>query len=120
MVRDATSVAPHHEVRPQDELPLAFQNYGVNVAAVVGLLAMHRTAVAEKTLVGIGVDPGVIDEKHAGVFQPLADIAGQIEHGMAVARSGYEIARVLRVGLDKPLDKFVADFVGGLADQRTN
>src|SRR5579863_6410607 len=99
---------------------LSFQNNGVNVAAVVRLLAMHRASVAETARIGIGVDADVVDDEHAGIFEPLADEAGEVDHRMAFARGGKEEQGVLRINLQKPFDEFVADFVGVLADQGTD
>ncbi len=89
----------------------------MHVAAVVRLLAMHRTAVAEEELVGIGVDADVVDHQHAGVFQPHPDETGQIEHRMAAAFAGLEEPRILGVGVEKTFDEFATHFIGVLADQ---
>src|SRR5579872_955745 len=96
----------------------ALQNYGVNMAAVIGLRPMHRAAIAEEALVGIGVDAEVIDYKHAGIFKPLADQSGQIEHRVAFAPGWNEKDGIVGVVLNKAFDEFVADLVGVLADQR--
>src|SRR5580692_8127742 len=69
----------------------AFKNYGVNVAAVVGFLAMQGTAVTEKTLIRISVDASVVDHQHAGMFEPAADEAGEIEHRVPFARRRQEV-----------------------------
>ena len=90
----------------------------MNVAAVISLLAMHGTAVAEKTLVGISIDPGVVNEQHAGMFEPPADEAGQVEHRVACARGGQEVERIRCIGFHKPFDEFATYFVGFLSDQR--
>src|SRR6266851_10295595 len=97
--------------------PLGFQNDGVNVAAVVRLVAMDGAAVAVAALVGIGVDIEIVDHQDAGVFEPHPDEAGEIEHRMAVADGGKEEYRVVRVGLDEAFDEFAAHLVAVLADQ---
>src|SRR6185437_5619379 len=81
--------------------PSAFQNNGVNVAAVVGLFAVHRTTVAEEARVGIGVDTDIVDDEDAGIFQPAADEAGKIEHGVSLAGGGHEEQRVFGIRFDK-------------------
>src|SRR5271156_5890703 len=101
-------------------MSLALKNYGVNVAAIVRFLAMHGAAVAEKAFVGIGVDAGVVDHEHAGIFEPPADETGEIEHRMPFARCWQEVEGILRVRLHKPVDEFAADFIGWLADQGTD
>src|SRR3954468_17576395 len=88
--------------------------------AVVRLLAVHRAPVAVKTLIRIGIDAGVVDDGHAGVFEPYPYKAGEIEHRVALARRGKEEQRVLRIGLDEALDELSPDFVGVLADQGTD
>src|ERR1700687_3817046 len=83
-----------------------FQREGMNIPPVIGLFAMHRASVAVKTLVGIGIDAGVVDHQHAGVFQPHPDETGEIEHCMALARGGNEKHRMLGIRLDEALDEF--------------
>src|SRR5216683_2093218 len=100
--------------------PLAFQNDGVNVAAVVRLVAMDGAAVAVEALVGIGVDIEIVDHQDAGVFEPHPDEAGEIEHRMAVAGGGKEEHRVVGVGLDEADHEFGADLIALLADQGTD
>ena len=92
----------------------------MNVAAVIRLLAMHGAAVAEKAFVGIGVDTGIVDHEHAGIFKPPADQPGEIEQRMAIARRGQEVNGVVGIGLDEPFDEFGADLVGMLTDQRAD
>src|SRR5262247_3821966 len=72
------------EPPPRKQL-FAFQRDRVHVAAIVRLFPVHRAAIAEAALVGIGVDAEIVDDKHAGIFQPQADQAGEIEHRVAVA-----------------------------------
>src|SRR5882762_4286696 len=88
--------------------------------AVVRLGQMHRAAVAEAALVGIGIDADVVDHQDPGVFEPHPDKTGEIEHRMALARRGNEERGILRVSLDEPLDEFAAHFVRVLADQGTD
>src|SRR5258707_15598633 len=92
----------------------------MNVPAVIRLLPVHRAPVAIKTLVGIGIDAGVVDHQHAGIFEPGPDEAGEIEHRMALAAGGNEEQRVLRIVLHEALDEFAADFVRMLSDQGTD
>src|SRR5215468_9184368 len=82
-------------------MPSAFQDYGMNVAAIVRLVAMHRAAVAVETRVGVGVDTEIVDHQHAGIFQPHADEAGEIEHRVAIALCGNEEHRVIGIMLDE-------------------
>src|SRR5882724_1305223 len=100
--------------------PSSFQNDGVNVAAVVRLLAMHGAAVAVEALVGIGIDAEIVDHQDAGVFEPHPDEAGEIEHGVSFARGGKEEHRVVGVLLDEAFDELRADLVARLADQGTD
>src|SRR5258707_10398544 len=79
--------------------PLAFQNDGVNVAAVVRLVAMDGAAVVVATLVGIGGDIEIVDHQGAGGFEPHPDEGGEIEHRMVVAGGGEEGQRVVGGGL---------------------
>jgi hypothetical protein len=51
MVRDAASQLLTMRVLAVGLTTAAFQNNGMNVAAVVRLLAMHRAAIAEEALV---------------------------------------------------------------------
>ena len=83
----------------------------MDVAAVVRLLPVHRAAVAVEALVGIGVDADVIDHQDAGILQPHADEAGEIEHGMARSNRGDEKHAVLGVGIQEALDEFAADLI---------
>src|ERR1700744_6200457 len=99
---------------------LTFKNYGMNVAAVVRFLAMHGAAIAEKALVRVSVDAGIVDQQHAGIFEPPADKACEVEHRVSLARGGQEVARIGSVCLHEPLDEFGAYFVGRLADQRAD
>src|SRR6266404_9978308 len=96
------------------------QHDGMNVAAVVRLAPMHRAAIAVAALVGIGIDADVVDHQDAGVFEPHPDKTGEIEHRMALARRGNEEHRILRIGLDEPLDEFAAHVITVLADQRAD
>jgi len=79
MVRDAAPRLLTMRVLTAGLTTAAFKNYGVNVAAVIRFLAMHGAAVAEKAFVGIGVDAGVVDHEHAGIFESPADKAGEID-----------------------------------------
>ncbi len=79
---------------------------------------MHRAAVAEKALVGIGVRADIVDHQHARVFEPHPDETGEIEHRVTLARRRKEEQRIFRIGLHESFDEFVADFVRALADQR--
>src|SRR5262245_56467901 len=91
-----------------------FQNDGMNVAAVIRLVAMDRAAVAIEALVGIGVDAEIVDHQDAGVFEPHPDEAGEVEHRVSLARGGKEEHRVVGVRLDEALDEFGADLVARL------
>src|SRR5579871_5842661 len=111
----AASGERQRAARRQRVGPSALQNYGVNMAAVIGLRPMHRAAIAEEALVGIGVDAEVIDHKHACLFKPPADQSGQIEHRMAFAPGWNKKDGIVGVVLNKAFDEFVADLVGVLA-----
>src|SRR5712671_1515855 len=84
---------------------------GMNVAAVIRLLPVHRAEVAIKTLVGIGIDADVVDHQDAGVFEPHPDQSHKVEHRMSLTLGGNEKHGVLRIGLDKAFDEFAADLV---------
>ena len=77
-------------------LPLCsrFERDRVDVPAVVRLLAMHRAAIAEEALVGVGVETKVVDHQDAGGLQPRPDEAGEVEHRMAGTICGNEIRGV--------------------------
>src|SRR5260370_25978858 len=69
------------------------QSDRIHVAAVIGFGAMGSAAEAEKPLgIGIGAKPDILDMADARPGQPRADIAGKVEHGMAVARGRREEA----------------------------
>src|SRR5579863_10302691 len=69
------------------------QHDRVHVAAVIGLAAMGGAAETEKPGgVGIGAKGDILDLLDAGAGEPRADIAGEIEHGMTLARRGFEEA----------------------------
>src|SRR4029077_21181375 len=96
---------------------LFFKRNRVDMPAVIRLLAMHGPSIAEEALVGIGVDAEIVNHQDAGIFQPHADEAGEIEHSVTVALARQEEQCVLRVGVDETFDELAADFVARLADQ---
>ena len=51
----------------------------------------HRMYGIAEGFVGIGIDAGVVDHKHAGIFESPADKAGEIEHRMPFARRRQEV-----------------------------
>src|ERR1700719_1748020 len=64
----------------------AGQSDRIHVAAVIGLGAVGGAAEAVKPLrIRIGAKPDIFDMADARPGQPRADIAGEGEHGMAVA-----------------------------------
>src|SRR5580658_8999747 len=91
------------------------------MAAVIGFGAVGGAAEAEKPLrIGIGAKPNILDMADAGPGQPRADIAGKIEHGMAVARCRREetvAGGVFRVEAGK---KIGANLIIGLPDHRSD
>src|SRR5215470_10847100 len=99
---------------------LGLQRDRVDVAAVVRLLAVHGAAIAVAARVGIGVDAEIIDHEHAGILQPQADEAGEVEHRMSLALARQEEAPMFGIRIEETLDEFGTDFVGVLADQRTD
>src|ERR1700730_7049425 len=65
----------------------------IHVAAGIRLGAVGGAAEAEKPLgIGIGAKPDILDVADARPGQARADIAGKVEHGVAVARSRCEEA----------------------------
>src|SRR6476469_6823784 len=99
------------------ELTSRLQCNRMNVPAVIRLFAVHRAAVAKKTLVGIGIDADIVDHQDAGVFEPHPDQSRKVEHRMVLALGGNEKHGAFRIGLEKAFDEFAADFVGVLANQ---
>src|SRR5580700_568918 len=91
---------------------LAGQSYRVHMAAVIGFGAMGGAAEAEKPLrIRIGAKPDILDVADARPRQPRADIAGKVEHGMAVACSRREEAVAGGVLGVKAGNKIGADLV---------
>src|SRR5580700_1904458 len=100
---------------------LAGQSDRIHVAAVIGFGAVGGAAEAVKPLgVGIGAKPDILDAADARPDQPRADIAGQVEHGMAVAPSRREEAVAGGVFCVKAGNQIGADFVIGLPDHRSD
>src|SRR6185437_2005816 len=90
----------------------------MDVTAIVRLVPMHRAAVAVEARVGIGVDADIVNHQHPGILEPHPDKAGEIEHGVVLARRGNEVQCILRIGRDESLDEFAAYLIAVLADQR--
>ena len=89
----------------------------VAVAAVVGLGAVGRAAVAEEIFrLGVGADPEVLDPADLRPLEPGEDMAGEVEHGVAVGLRAGKEPRVLRVDLKEPRDELRADLVALLAN----
>jgi len=53
--RAGTQIVAEIEIAEPGHETLRFQRDGVDVTAVIRLLAMHRAAIAEEALVGVGV-----------------------------------------------------------------
>src|SRR5580700_11307636 len=97
----------------------AGQSDRIHVAAVVGFGAVGGAAEAVKPLrIGIGAKPDILDMADARPGQPRADIAGKVEHGMAVACGRREEAMAGGVFGVKAGNKIGADLVIGLPDHR--
>src|SRR5262249_56680506 len=92
---------------------------GVDVAPVVGLVAVGAAAVAEEPRgIGIGAVAEVLDLAHAGGGEAGGDIAGKIEQGVLRRRRGPEESFVRSVlGLEAG-DEFGSGLVIRLADGR--
>src|SRR5262249_62036301 len=62
------------------------QGDGIDVAPVVRLGAMGGAAIAEKPgRIGIGAQTQILDLVDTSKLEPHGDIAGEIEHGVAIA-----------------------------------
>src|ERR1700722_3298864 len=100
---------------------LADQSDRIHMAAVIGLGAVGGAAEAEKPLgVGIGAKPDILDVAEARPGQPRADIAGKVEHGMAVARGRREETVAGGIFSVEAGNKVGADLVIGLPDHRSD
>src|SRR3984893_6234433 len=96
---------------------LAGQSDRIHVAALVVFGAVGGAAKAEKSLgIGIGAKPDILDVADARPGQARADIAGKVEHGMAVARGRCEETAAGGVFCVKAGNKIGADLVTGLPD----
>src|SRR6202521_6423440 len=83
-----------------------------DVAAVVGLGAMGRAAVAEEIFrLPVGANPEVLDPADLRPLEPVQDITGEVEHGVAAGLRAGKEPRVLRVDLKEPRDELRADLV---------
>src|SRR6202030_2029089 len=74
----------------------------------------------EPLRIGIGAKPDILDVADARPGQPRADIAGEIEHGVAVARGRREETVAGGVFGVKAGKKIWADLVIGLAGHRSD
>src|SRR3984893_12307894 len=100
---------------------LAGQSDRIHVAAVVGFGAVGGAAEAVKPLrIRIGAKPDILDMADARPGQPRADIAGKVEHGMAVARGRREETVAGSIFCVKAGNKVGADLVIGLSDHRSD
>src|SRR6202140_1709123 len=91
------------------------------MAAVIGFGAVGGAAEAEKPLrIDIGTKPYILDVADARPGQPRADIAGKVEHGVAVAGSRREEAVAGAVFGVKAGNEIWADLVIGLPDHRSD
>src|ERR1700693_6000117 len=82
---------------------------------------MLRPAIAEEArLFAIGAKPKIGDGADAGPRQPLADIAGKVEMGLAGALISDEEGRAFRLLGKEALEIFPADLVGLLRDGGAN
>src|SRR5580704_17570473 len=89
------------------------------MAAVIGFGTVGGAAEAEKPLrIGVGAKPDILDVANARPGQPRADIAGKVEHGMAVAGRRREEAVAGGVFCVKAGHEIGADLVMGLPDHR--
>src|SRR5580704_5500809 len=97
------------------------QSDRIHVAAVIGFSAVGGAAEAVKPLrIGIGAKPDILDMADARPGQPRADIAGKVEHGMAVARSRHEETVAGGIFCVETGNKVGADLVIGLPDRRSD
>src|SRR5580692_10492074 len=97
------------------------QSDRIHMAAVIGFGAVGGAAEAEKPLrIGIGTKPDILHVADARPGQPRADIAGKVEHGMAVAGSWGEEAAAGGVFCVKAGHEIGADLVIGLPDHRSD
>ena len=81
---------------------------------------MGRAAVAEEArLVGIGVEPQVLEPADAGAGGALGDIGLEVEHGVARPAARNEEALRRLSGFRESGDELGADFVGRLRDAGT-
>src|SRR5580704_17315570 len=100
---------------------LAGQSDRIHVAAVIGFGAVGGAAEAVNPLgIGIGAKSDIFDVADARPGQPRADIAGEVEHGMAVARAWREEAVAGGVFCVEAGNKVGADLVIGLPDHRSD
>src|SRR5262249_58729763 len=90
---------------------------GVDVAPVVGLVAVDAAAIAEEPrCIGISAVAEVLDPADAGGGEAVGDIAGKIEQGVLRRRRGPEESLVRRVRDEETGDEFGPDLVIRLAD----
>src|ERR1700688_2012519 len=102
-------------------LASAGQGDRIHMAAVIGFGAVGGAAEAEEPLrIGIGAKPDILDVADARPGQPRADIAGEIEHGVAVARGRREETVAGGVFGVEAGKKIGADLVIGLPDHRSD
>src|SRR5262249_25647214 len=99
--------------------PLVCERDGVDVAPVVGLVAVGAAAIAEEPrCIGIGAVAEVLDPAHAGGGEAGGDITGEIEQGGLRRRRGPEESFVRSIPGLEAGDEFGADLVIRLADGR--
>src|SRR5262249_57108037 len=99
--------------------PLMCERDGVDVAPVVGLVAVGAAAVAEEPgCIGIGAVAEVLDPAHAGRGEAGGDIAGKIEQGVLRLWRRSEESFVRSVLDLEAGDEFGPDLVVRLADGR--
>src|SRR5215211_5026621 len=97
---------------------LVGERNGIDVAAVVRLATMRRAAVAVKPRIRIGAQREILDAVDAATVEPRRDVAGEIEHGVTLARRGDKEPLVVEIGGAETGDELRSDFIARLADHR--
>src|SRR3974390_3296996 len=83
---EARAASPHPWQCPKTARLLVRQSNGVDVPAIVGFAAMRGAPIAEKPVgIGISAQPEILHLADGGALEPPGDVAGKIEHGVALA-----------------------------------
>src|SRR5262249_28538204 len=97
------------------------QGDGIDVAAVVRLGAMGGAAIGEKSgRIGVGAQTQILDLVDPSKLEPHGDIAGEIEHGVAIAGCRCEKPMARGVLCTKPDNKIGSDLIARLPDHRAD